>query len=301
MRDELRTWLRHTADDADRPLPVRPTELLVRARSDRRRYRIRIAGASGALAIGAAAAVIATTAVVPSGDSGSSEGGVSPAGEQDGGRSSDITVPIDLGPLDDQQTDAIMTVCGAMAGDGGGGYHVALARAYDRMDGPAGVVVVRTDDGRIMDCTARLDSLVGGQATEGIEGPEIRDLPTNIPEPDPQHPLVSFRPFFGNGHRWIPGSGSAASYFEASGVLLAADTVDRVEVRVGTPDGPEPWRVAEVRNGLVFWTAWAEPGSFDNDDDAWVTWRAYDKQGNRIDQDLLPYPPQRVDPVIPSA
>jgi hypothetical protein len=47
---------------------------------------------------------------------------------------------------------------------------------------------------------------------------------------------------------------------------------------------------------MVFWTAWAEPGTLDSDDDVWVTWRAYDTEGNLIDPDLMPYQSQRVDP-----
>jgi hypothetical protein len=77
-------------------------------------------------------------------------------------------------------------------------------------------------------------------------------------------------------------------------IYRAADTVDRVEVRVDTPGGSEPWRVAAPYSGYVFWATWFEQADYEPGTELTVEWRAYDSDGEPLDTELLPDQPRTI-------
>ncbi|HYJ66416.1 MAG TPA: hypothetical protein VEX15_02010 [Nocardioidaceae bacterium] len=83
-------------------------------------------------------------------------------------------------------------------------------------------------------------------------------------------------------------------YWKVAGFYRVARTVDRVEVRVGTPDGPEPWRSSPVHGGYVWWATWFKAADYESGAELTLKWRAYDTDGERINPDLMPHQPRTV-------
>ncbi|HYJ66975.1 MAG TPA: hypothetical protein VEX15_04870 [Nocardioidaceae bacterium] len=293
MNDELHNRLMRAADDADRPLPVQPTELLAHARRDRKRHRVQVAGASGALAIGAVAAVIGAVAVVPSGDDGS-DSGVAPAGSAHGSKVEPTVEPtaepsdFDRGPMSADQIRPILLNCAGTAIDA---YDVVLARRYADLWGERGMIVARSPEGQLIDCSANIED--GVSESDGADFGTLAKDVAHMPVPGAVHPIVAFKPFYDHGFASsdeVPGD-----FWLSWGFFRVADTVDRVEFRLGTPGGPEQWTVSKPHDGLVFWSAWVRPGEYEGVDELRIEWRAYDTNGDLIDPDLMPYEPQWVD------
>jgi len=277
MTDDLYDRFRRAADPDGRRPRTTPAQVLDRARRDRRRYRAKAAGATGtALATGAVAAVLAAGAIVPTGDGGSEPNGPTDQRGQASGR----TVPLYLGPLTDARTQRVLADCAGHLDDEPSDYRVVLAGRYDADWRPVDVVVATTTDGaRVIDC-------IGTRYANGysVEAGAFDELPTApTPEPDAEHPLVRLSPtessFDCDVERNVR--------FSTDGVWKAADSVDRVEVRVTEPGRRQPWRVAPVHDGFVYWSGWSET-VLEQDEVLRVAWRAYDTDGELIDADLMP-------------
>lgn len=217
------------------------------------------------IAAAAVAALIAVGAVALSDGDGGQSGGTAPAGQP-----SEKTVPLDLGPLSDAEVRDLL------AQRFGSDLDQTTFHYTRRIDGPAGPVPVV------------LATLPGEQDVFYQTGNVVGM--TEDPEPTAQHPIQPVEPFMTDADS---GAGDAIysekTYWKIVGMYHVADTVDRIEVRVGTPDGPEPWRVADPYGGYVFWAAWFDPAEYEPGTELTVRWRAYDTDGQQIDPDLLPH------------
>jgi hypothetical protein len=83
-------------------------------------------------------------------------------------------------------------------------------------------------------------------------------------------------------------------YWKVAAFYRVAHSVDRVEVRVGTPDGPEPWRSSPAHGGYVWWATWFKTADYESGTELTLKWRAYDTDGEPIDPDLMPHQPRTV-------
>lgn len=272
----------------DRPFRHTTYDAIARGQWYRRRRTVFAAG--GGMA--AAAVVIAAGAVLPFGDNDSSRDPAGPPQMHTPGGPDGRTVPLGLGPLDDQQAQSILSHCGAARGD----YAVDMAQRFDYLHSPIGVVVLSFESGRIVECLGATNARGEYNPKIGVEWSVVHDpvLGEDPPAPpDADHPLRRFKPLeFGYRQPRL------SSEWDTNGLFLAADSVDRVEVRVGTPDGPAPWRAANVHDGLVFWATWFEKGTYDANDRVWVEWRAYDTDGNLLDPALMPLQPRKVSSLL---
>jgi len=222
------------------------------------------------IAVGAAAALIAAGAIALSDRDTGQPDGAPPAGQP-----ADDAIPLDLGPLTRAEIVGVLPDVDRR--------HVDMfALPYTRrIDGPPGAadpVVVATyprgdpsppENGILVywpDVTFqyRVPAPTAAQPIRGLEG----ELPVVDASPDDP-----------------PG------YWKVAGVYRVAESVDRVEVRVGTPDGSEPWRVAEPHDGYVAWAAWFALADYEPGTELTVEWRAFDTDGDQIDPTLLPDQP----------
>jgi hypothetical protein len=240
------------------------------------------------IAVGAAAALIAVGAVALSDRDDARPGEAPPPASQP----ADETVPLDRGPLTEAEVEELLR------DDFGPDLPGTTFHYTRRVDGPVEpipVIVATPPD--IDEQFAKTGHLVGM-----YDGPA--PTPTHpIREADPELDLNE-NPDFGNtsstdlGDAIYRGTGE---YWKITGLYRVADTVDRVEVRVGTPDGPEPWRAAEPHGGFVFWATWFEIAEYEPGTELTVEWRAYDTEGNPIAAELLPDQPRTVTIPEPSA
>lgn len=266
MTEDLGHRLRRAADDGDRPLPVRPTELLAQARRDRRRHRV-FAGATGtALAVGAVAAVLAATAVLPSSDD-RSDDRPDPA-EQGRGK----VVPLDHGPLPEgNRRDYMLSLCSSDSrGQPRSEDAIESARLLNGPLGLTPVMLVSADRSlQAVECAELAWAAVRGD---------------RLPTPTVDEPIRAV-PVYGRGAvaRMV-----RTGYWITGGVYAVADTVDRVEVRVSGDGTGEPWRAATAHDGYVFWATWFNPDSYAKGERLRVQWRAFDSDGNQLDPALLP-------------
>jgi hypothetical protein len=219
------------------------------------------------LAVAAVAALIAVGAVALSDHDGEQSGGTSPSRVV-----TEATVPLDLGPLTEAEAEDVFAHAFASETDG---VSLHYTRRIDGPTGPISVLLGRADNGVTVFATDHLSGV-----------PEI-------PEPTAAEPIR------GLDKQWGPNIGDAIyvdlpEYWKLGGVYRVADTVDRVEVRVGTPNGQEPWRVAEPYNGFVFWAVWFAFADYEPGTELTVEWRAYDTEGEQIDPTQLPDQPQTV-------
>jgi hypothetical protein len=217
------------------------------------------------IAAAAAAALIAVGAVALS------DSGGTPTASQPSVK----TVPLDLGPMSEAEIQE--SRLGSMT--------LNYTRRIDGPIEPITVLVATNKRG-----TPLFDA---GQFVGVVEGGKM---------PNPAHPIRDIDPQFDQN----PDVGDSAAdvgdaiydgtaeFWKITGFYRVDDSVDRVEVRVGTPDGPERWRVAEPHGGWVFWATWFDPADYEPGTELTVKWRAYDKDGDRIDPDLMPDQPRTV-------
>jgi hypothetical protein len=266
MSDDIIEGLRGAGEDDGRPLGFGAAEILRAGRSRRRRRRVY---GGSATALGVAAMALTAWSVLPS----SLDDRSTPA---TGGEELDTgAVLIDRGPMSQEEVmDEVEGICVDEVEE----LDTIYARWVDAFDHrqPAFMAVARQPDGPAYTCGA----------SWGFRGT------VRLPEVDAAHPIAPFASdefVTSIDGRWV-----AESEF-----YRVDESVARVEARVGTRGGSEPWRAAEIHDGIAFWSAWVEAGAYDADDEVWLQWRAYDTEGNLIDPDLLPDQPRRVHPVKP--
>jgi hypothetical protein len=280
MTEDLYDRFRRAADPGGRRPRTTPGELLARARRDRRRHRIMASGGGTAVA-----AVTVGALVLGFGgwrDSDGSQGADEPpVVGTDKRAASHTAVPLDLGPLTEARTQQVLGECLAeLGGDDPAGYSVDLARRYDNYWRSVDVVVASADDGtRVIECIGQRNA--NGYSVEAGAFDELPTAPT--PEPDAEHPLVSFSP----SESSFDCEEKVNVRFTTDGVWKAAESVGRVEVRVVEAGHRQPWRAASVHDGFVYWSGWSEK-TLEGNDVLRVEWRAYDTDGNLVDGDLLP-------------
>jgi hypothetical protein len=230
---------------------------VVRVGRIRRRRRRVYAGSASALGV----AIVAILAMTLLPRSGTGEGLGEPA-----------TVPLDRGPMSEAEAQAALN-CIPDAEQ----LRTIFARQVDSMWGtvPAVLATVRRPDGKVYSCGTHW---------------AFRGTGSLMRMPDHAHPIVSLT--------IEPGVASIEGAWGAqSGFFRVTDSVARVETRVGTPGGAEPWRVSTPYDGVVYWSAWLEEGAgYDADDEVWLRWRAFDTAGHRIDPALMPFQPELIDP-----
>lgn len=217
------------------------------------------------LAVGAAAALIAIGAVALSDRDSEQPGGAPPAVEP-----TEQAVPLDLGQLTAAEVQE------AVGPEIDENDLIPYARRIAGPDQPVSAVVAITND---------------TQTTYFETGELAGDF--EFPAPTAAHPVQGVDSPWGPDiadavYRDLPG------YWKLVGVYRVANTVDRVEVRVGTPGGPEPWRTAEPHGGYVFWAAWFKVADYKPGTELTVEWRAFDTDGNQIDPTVLPDQTQTV-------
>ena len=217
------------------------------------------------LAVGAAAALIAIGAVALSNRDSEQPGGAPPAVEP-----TEQAVPLDHGPLTAAEVQE------AVGPEVDENDLIPYARRIAGPDQPVPIVVAITNDAQAtffetgeLAGTLEIPAPTAAEPIRGVDNPWGPDIADAI-------------------YRDLPG------HWKLAGVYRVADTVDRVEVRVGTPDGPEPWRLAEPHGGFVFWATWFKPADYQPGTELTVEWRAYDTDGNQIDPTALPDKPQPV-------
>lgn len=253
----------------ERKLPPRRRDQILRSvlsgeeppMSSRVRVRwiapIAVAGAAALIAVGAVA--------LTGGDDGQSDG-QPPAGQTE-------TIPLDLGAL----TDAEMVE--ELRKSRPGSYDEYTFPYARRIDGPAEpvpAIVATTDRIRVF----RTGKLTG----------KIWDAPM----PMPAHPIREIDPELDRPDIGDDIYRDTEEFRKIAGIYRVADTVDRIEVRVGTPYGTEPWRVAEPYGGYVFWATWFAFDEYEPGTELTVKWRAYDTDGHQIDPALLPDQPRTI-------
>jgi hypothetical protein len=228
------------------------------------------------IAAAAAAALIAVGAVALTGGDERS-GGQQPSVATP---ADDNTVPLDLGPLSEAELQEELDKSGWGSVDD---FTFVYAR---RIDGPVNPIAV----------------FVATRPSDLFKAGKLMGQVADAPAPSPADPIRDIKPQFDRD----PGVGHSSSdvgdaiyhgtddIWKITGIYRVADTVDRVEVRVGTPDGSEPWRVAEPHDGYVFWATWFDPAEYESGTELTVEWRAYDTDGNQLDSDLLPDQPRPV-------
>jgi hypothetical protein len=112
--------------------------------------------------------------------------------------------------------------------------------------------------------------------------------------PTPTHPILRIEGLDQPRHLAKTVYDRTSRYWKVAGFYRVARTVDRVEVRVGTPDGPEPWRSSPAHGGYVWWATWFKPADYESGTELTLKWRAYGTDGESIDSDLMPHQPRTV-------
>lgn len=178
------------------------------------------------------------------------------------------TVPLDRGPMSETEVQEALFDCTKNNDD----LTTLYARKVDSSSGtvPSVLATARQPDGDLYTCGMAWTFRGGVQPSRPL---------------DRAHPIESIT---------SEGVGTTldSEWLGESGFFWVDESVARVETRVGT----EPWRVSRPHNGVVFWSAWVDEGTYDDDDEVWLRWRAYDTDGDRIDPALMPDQPQLLDP-----
>lgn len=216
------------------------------------------------IAVAAAAALVAVGAVALTGG----DGGGTPSASQPADNN---TVPLDLGPLTEAEVKAEVGV------DDLDDYTLRYTRRVDGPQQPIPVVVVTVPDGQ----------------RDYFNVGKVADIHQRT-EPTPADPIQVPEPGFSTPEGGDAVYGETPAFWKIAGVYRVADTVDRIEVRVGTSDGPEPWRVSPAHGGYVFWATWFKAAEYEPGTELTLEWRAYDTDGNAIDPELLPDQPRTV-------
>jgi hypothetical protein len=221
------------------------------------------------LAAAAATVLIAVGAVALTNGDGRS-GGAPPSSEP-----STTKVPLDLRALTDAELREELSTSGAEPED-------FAALNYTRlMDGPRQSVPV-------------IIATLPDRQRLFIKMGDVRSADPKGARPTPADPILRFEPL--DSPRQIANAvyDNTPRFWKVAGIYSVADNVARVEVRVGTPNGPEPWRVSPAHGGYVWWATWFKPADYEPGTELTLKWRAYDKDGERIDPDLMPHQPRTV-------
>jgi hypothetical protein len=292
MTDDLYDRFRRAADPGGRRPRTTPAELLARARRDRRRHRILASGGGTAVAAVTAGALVLGFGAWRGSDGDQGTDGPPVVGT-DQRSAGGPAVPLDRGPLTEARTQQVLSECVAQLQVGDpSDFDVDLARRYDDYWRAVDVVVASAHDGKhVIHCTGEHN--VNGISVEAstLDNRSLGGMPA--PDPDADRPLVAYKP-------WEYGFSCEQSVnvrITTEGVWKAAETVDRVEIRVVEPGGRQPWRSSRVHDGFVYWSGWSEE-VLEGKDVLQVAWRAYDTDGNLIDADLMPLESRqkRIDP-----
>jgi hypothetical protein len=200
---------------------------------------------------------------------------------------------LDLGPLSQAEIDAERTRCRSMNAFAFEGSEVLFARRIDGPHGPMPVIILSKapDQGYGLFGDLFVDAVPPAPTAER----PIRSLAASAPHrsSNPELPpsfyhLFDPLPFARSIYYETP------DYLKAAGLYRVADSIDRVEVRLGSPGGPEPWRVATPHNGLVYWAAWVKRSDYERGTELTLEWRAFDANGDPIDPELMPDRPQTI-------
>jgi hypothetical protein len=191
---------------------------------------------------------------------------------------------LDLGPLSQAEIDAERTRCRSLNDFAFVGSEVLFARHIDGPTGPMPVIITsKPPDQQYF--------LLGDLVVDAV-----------LPAPTAQQPIrrldASSHPGFRHVFDPLPFARSiyyeSPDYLKAAGLYRVADSIDRVEVRMGSPGGPEPWRVATPHNGLVYWATWVKRSVYERGTELTLEWRAFDANGDPIDPELMPNRPQTI-------
>ncbi len=133
-------------------------------------------------------------------------------------------------------------------------------------------------------------TLPGGQRLLMKMG-DLRSFEDKV-APTPTHPILRIEGL--DRPRYLANAvyDNTPRYWKVAGFYRVARSVDRVEVRVGTPDGPEPWRSSPAHGGYVWWATWFKTADYESGTELTLEWRAYDTDGERIDPGLMPHQPR---------
>ena len=186
---------------------------------------------------------------------------------------SDDAVPLDLGPLSQAEIGSELETFGIDASEPLDRYEFFFARRIDGPDGPIPVIVMLTPHGPYV------------YKAGDLRGNSVPDAPTA------QRPIRGMDMPLDLAQAVYTGT---PDYWKAAGLYRVAESVDRVEVRVGTPGGPEPWRVATPHGGFVFWATWFETADYESGTELTLELRAFDADGEPIDPGLIPDPPRTI-------
>jgi hypothetical protein len=186
---------------------------------------------------------------------------------------SDDAVPLDLGPLSQAELRSELETFGIDASEPLDGYEFFFTRRIDGPNGPIPVIVMLTPSGTYV------------YKTGDLRGNDVPEAPTA------QQPIRGMGMPLDHAQAMYTGT---PGYWKAAGLYRVADSVDRVEVRVGTPGGPEPWRAATPHGGFVFWATWFETADYEPGTELTLELRAFDVDGEQIDPGLIPDPPRTI-------
>lgn len=285
--------IKQALEEAARPGESRPfrqttNDALVTGRRRKRRRTLLAAGGASTGILAAAAA----TALVIGGpvDRGESEQPPAAPSSLDSPKSNEKTEPLDLRALSEEELadqNELIQGLGNTQLQGGITVKDLTMTSFTRMvDGPEGgrpVVLALSPDGKVV----FYHSSSGGGAKVAPAEPDSAHPVTSLAEPIMSGP--------GEGQETLPSLDEwSPEITYAHGIYRVAENVERVEVRLGSPNGPEPWRVSKPHDGYLYWAAWADPGDYDPGTTLELEWRAYDVDGNLIDEALLPHQPREV-------
>ena len=254
---------------AERKLPSHRRDQILRsilsdeepARSTTRRARW-----IAPIAVASVAALVAVGAIVLTDSDAGTPSDSPPAATTTGD-----AVPLDLGPLSEAELRSELATFGIDASEPLDRYEFFFTRRIDGPDGPIPVIVMSTPPGPYV---YKAGNLRGNDVPEA----PTAEQPIRGMDMDPAQVIYTGTP----------------GYWKAAGLYRVAGSVDRVEVRVGTPGGPEPWRVATPHGGFVFWATWFETADYEPGTELTLELRAFDSDGEPIDPGLIPDPPQTI-------
>ena len=238
------------------------------------------------IAVGVVAALVAVGAIVLADSDGGAPSNPPPATHGPN---------LDLGPLSRAEIDAELSCTGPSTSEALEGSEPLYARRIDGPNGPIPVFVMppmTRDQVYLVDMGRLTIDRVPATPTEQrpirrlivpVEGIDLSGSDLRW-----YKHLLDPRPL---GLRVYDGT---PEYWKAAGLYRVADSVDRVEVRVGSPGGPEPWRVATPHNGFVFWATWIERADYEPGTELTLEVRAFDANGDPIHPELIPDRPQTI-------